>query len=104
MAVTVSTMEFEPYKGKPDKERLIATFRGGKTDRVPNFEILIEDKHVTKMPGEEEMNRTLGFVQEYIDAAKRTGIGVILAGGCLFQTLYEFVITMMNAIHKYGRY
>lgn len=56
------------------------------------------------MPGEEEMNRTLGFVQEYIDAAKRTGIGVILAGGCLFQTLYEFVITMMNAIHKYGRY
>lgn len=182
MAVTVSTTEFEPYEGKPDKERLIATYRGEKTDRVPNFETLIEDEHVKKMlgreagntlsvggdvakgadsadaaeirpmypkdyieicniigqdcilvealwtpikqkmpdgsiapffdksfksredlkrvvwPGEEEINRTLGFVQEYIDAAKGTGVGVILAGGCLFQTLYEFVIGMHDCM------
>ena len=175
MANTVSTTEFEPYSGKPDKERLIATYRGEKTDRVPNFEVLIEDKHVPKMlgrkasntlsadgdpakgaddsedgirpmypsdyievcnvigqdcilleslwtplkqknkdgsvssffdksfksredldrivwPGEEDINRALGFVKEYVAAVKGTGIGVVYLGGCIFQTLYEFVI------------
>ncbi|GAH51305.1 unnamed protein product, partial [marine sediment metagenome] len=45
------TVELEPYIGKPDIERLLAAFRGEKTDRVPNFEILIEDEHVGKMLG-----------------------------------------------------
>ncbi len=182
MATTVSTTEFEPYEGKPDKKRLIATYKGEKTDRVPNFEILIEDQHVAKMlgrdagntlsvggdvakgadatdaseirpmfpkdyieicniigqdcilvealwtpikqkkadgsvidffdhsfssredlkrvvwPGEKEMDKTLGYVREYLDAVKGTDIGVILAGGCLFQTLYEFVIGMQDCM------
>ena len=38
-----------PYSGQPNKERLIATMRGEPTDRVPNFEILIEDQHVEKL-------------------------------------------------------
>ena len=175
MTNTVSTTEIEPYSGKPDKKRLIATYRGEKTDRVPNFEVLIEDEHVSKLlgrktsntlsadgdpakgaddseggirpmypsdyievcnvigqdcilleslwtpikqkkqdgsvtsffdksfksredlkrivwPGEEDINRSLGFVQEYIDAVKGTDIGVVYIGGCLFQTLYEFVV------------
>lgn len=181
MANTVSTTEFEAYYGEPDKGRLIATYRGEKTDRVPNFEILIEDQHVTKIlgreasntlsvggdvakgadktegeirpmyprdyievckvigqdcilleclwtpiqqkkpdgsiswffdksfksredlkrviwPGEKEMNKTLGFVQEYIDAVKGTRIGVVLAGACIFQTLYEFVIGFQDSM------
>lgn len=181
MATTVSQTEFEDYMGKPDKERLIATYRGEKTDRVPNFEVLIEDKHVSKMlgkkasntlsadgdpakgaddsvgevrpmfpgdyievcnmigqdcilleslwtplqqkkedgsitsffdkslksrddlkrivwPGEKDLNRALGFVKEYIEAVKGTEIGVVYLGGCIFQTLYEFVIGFHDAM------
>ena len=46
-----TTVELEPYTGKPDIDRLLAAFRGEKTDRVPNFEILIEDEHVEKILG-----------------------------------------------------
>ena len=59
MANTVSTTEFEPLPGGPDIERLKAAYRGEKTDRVPNFEILIEDQHVEKILGKPSGN-TLG--------------------------------------------
>jgi hypothetical protein len=49
----------EPYEGPPDKERLIAAMRGEPTDRVPNFEILIEDQHVERLLGRPAGN-TLG--------------------------------------------
>jgi len=51
--------KIEAYKGKPDKDRLIACLKGEKTDRVPNFEILIEDQHVEKLLGRPAGN-TLG--------------------------------------------
>ena len=181
MPLTVSTKEIEPFKGKPDKNRLIAAYKGDKTDRVPHFEILIEEDHVAKIlgreagntmsvggnvakgadkaegvirpmyaadyielchkigqdficceslwtpikqrmpdgsitnfydrsfssredmkrivwPGEAELEHTLQFVREYVAAAKGTGIGVMLACGCLFQTLYEFVIGLENCM------
>jgi len=44
------------------------------------------------------LTKTLGFLKEYMDAVKGTGIGVILAGACLFQTLYEFVIGMHDCM------
>jgi hypothetical protein len=47
------------YEGPPDKHRLIAAMRGEKTDRVPNFEILIEDQHVECLLGRKAGN-TLG--------------------------------------------
>jgi len=56
MSLTVSTTEFEPYAGKPDINRLVAAYKGKKTDRVPNFEILIEDRHVAMMFGREAGN------------------------------------------------
>ena len=56
MSNTVSTTEYEPYEGKPDKNRLIAAYKGEKTDRVPNFEVLIEDKHVSNMLGRKASN------------------------------------------------
>ena len=40
-----------PYEGGLDKHRLLSTFKRKKVDRVPNFEILIEDKHVEKILG-----------------------------------------------------
>ena len=44
-------MQFEPYSGEPDIERLFSAFKRRKVDRVPNFEVLIEDMHVEKMLG-----------------------------------------------------
>lgn len=42
---------FNPYIGKPDKSRFKATLYREPVDRVPNFESLIEDKHVEKILG-----------------------------------------------------
>lgn len=46
----------EPFTGEPDIDRLLATLRGEKTDRVPHLEILIEDQHVTRLLGREAGN------------------------------------------------
>jgi len=173
-------LKIDPYPGRPDKGRLISCMRGEKVDRVPNFEILIEDRHVEKLlgrkagntlgvggdpakgskagegirpmyakdyielceiigqdaiameafwtpiktvkpdgsvgllndrsfrgksdleriiwPGEEDMEERLQYVREYAEATKGTDIGVILAGACIFQTLYEFVIGMHDCM------
>ncbi len=40
----------EKFEGQANKERLVAYVRGEKTDRVPNFEVLIEDEHVEHRP------------------------------------------------------
>ncbi len=52
-------LKIEPFIGESNKERLIAGIRGEKTDRVPNWEILIEDQHVEKLLGRKAGN-TLG--------------------------------------------
>jgi 5-methyltetrahydrofolate--homocysteine methyltransferase len=44
-------MRLEPYVGEPDIGRLLAAFKRKKVDRVPNFEVLIEDRHVEKLLG-----------------------------------------------------
>jgi uroporphyrinogen-III decarboxylase len=49
----------EPFAGKPHKDRFLAALRGERTDRVPHFEILIEDQHVEKLLGRPAGN-TLG--------------------------------------------
>ena len=47
----INSKTLEPYTGEPDIKRLICAFKREPVDRVPNFEILIEDKHVEKMLG-----------------------------------------------------
>jgi uroporphyrinogen-III decarboxylase len=42
---------FKPYSGEPDIERLKSAFKKKPVDRVPNWEGLIEDKHVEKILG-----------------------------------------------------
>lgn len=172
-------MGIEAFEGPGDKKRLLAALRGERTDRVPHFEILIEDQHIERLlgrkagntlgvggdpakgssddkirpmypedyvelcqiigqdaiameclwtplkrrrndgqlelindrsiknradaerivwPGEAEMGRTLGYLREYVEATRGTGIGVILCGGCIFQTLYEFVIGLTDCM------
>jgi uroporphyrinogen-III decarboxylase len=49
-------------------------------------------------PGPGERDKTLGYVREYVQAARGTGIGVALGGASMFQTLYEFVIGMQDCM------
>jgi len=44
-------MGFESYHGEPDIQRLFSAFSHKRVDRVPNFEVLIEDQHVEKILG-----------------------------------------------------
>ncbi len=44
-------MKLESYVGQPDIQRLFAAFKRKKVDRVPNFEVLIEDQHVQRLLG-----------------------------------------------------
>jgi corrinoid protein of di/trimethylamine methyltransferase len=53
-------MELARYQGEPDIQRLFAAFKHQKVDRVPNFEVLIEDQHVEKLLGRFAGN-TLAF-------------------------------------------
>lgn len=52
-------LTIDPYVGAPHKDRFIAALGGEHTDRVPHFEILIEDQHVEKLLGRPAGN-TLG--------------------------------------------
>jgi uroporphyrinogen-III decarboxylase len=47
----IQTARFEKFPGYPDKDRFIAAMMHQPVDRVPNFEVLIEDKHVEKILG-----------------------------------------------------
>jgi methylmalonyl-CoA mutase cobalamin-binding domain/chain len=53
-------MKLESYIGEPDIQRLFAAFKRKKVDRVPNFEVLVEDQHVQKLLGRHAGN-TLSF-------------------------------------------
>jgi hypothetical protein len=44
-------MNFRGYEGEPDINRLLDAFKHRKIDRVPNFEVLLEDKHVEQILG-----------------------------------------------------
>ena len=63
-----------PFAGPPHKDRFLAALRGEPTDRVPHFEILVEDQHVQKLLGRYAGN-TLGVGG---DPAK----GAAAAEGC----------------------
>lgn len=53
-------MQIEPFVGEPDIQRLLAAFKRKKVDRVPNFEVLIENQHVEKLLGRHAGN-TLSY-------------------------------------------
>jgi len=48
------------------------------------------------LPGEADVEDRLRYVREYQEAAKGTRQGIALAGGCIFQTLYEFTVGMTD--------
>jgi uroporphyrinogen-III decarboxylase len=47
----VNSKFIEQFIGEPDISRLISAFRRQPVDRVPNFEVLIEDQHVERFLG-----------------------------------------------------
>ena len=53
-------IKLEPYIGEPDVARLQAALKGKSVDRVPNFENLVDDQHVTRLLGREAGN-TLSY-------------------------------------------
>ena len=178
--MTTIELFIEPFVGEANIERLLTVLRGEIPDRVPNFEILIEDQHVERLlgrqagntlgvggdpakgseaadgvrpmcpkdyielcqsigqdaiamenfwtpikqrlpdgslkllndrsfnsradlervvwPDESDMEERLQHVREYVAAAAGTNIGVIFCGACIWQTLYEFVIGLQDAM------
>jgi methylmalonyl-CoA mutase cobalamin-binding domain/chain len=173
------SLRLEAYRGEPDVERFKAALKGQKVDRVPNFESLVDDQHVTKllgryagntlaiggdpakganeatgrpmyakdyvdfativgqdvimleaiwtpfkkrrpdgslvpamdrsvktqadwetllMPDESDIEDRIQYVREYKEAVRDTRIGVVMLAGALFQTLYEFVIGLADAM------
>ncbi|MFC2145507.1 uroporphyrinogen decarboxylase family protein [Actinomycetota bacterium] len=54
----------------------------------------IEDFRKLKMPDDTEINKAVKYVREYKEAVSGTKIGVAFGGGCICQTLYEFVVGM----------
>jgi len=55
------------YSGKPDKKRIINAIQGESVDRVPNFEILIEDKIIEKLLGRHIGGSALGTLGDYLN-------------------------------------
>jgi uroporphyrinogen-III decarboxylase len=47
----IANDHFEPFIGEPDKGRFISALKKEPLDRVPNWEVLIEDKHIEKILG-----------------------------------------------------
>ena len=96
----VNSKTIEPFKGGPDKERLLAAFKRKPVDRVPNFEILYEDKHVEKLLGkyagntlsyggdpakgaDAEQGRPM-YPDDYIDLCELVGQDAIMFDGGLW--------------------
>ena len=53
-------VQIEDFEGKSDFRRLEACLLGEPTDRVPHFEILIEDEHVAALLGRAGAGNTMG--------------------------------------------
>jgi len=74
----LNTKTLDPYTGEPDIERLIAAFRKEPVDRVPNFEVLYEDSHVTTPPQivafSGLLTTTLANMPEHIKALENAGV------------------------------
>lgn len=63
-------LKLKDYKGKPDKERILNAITGEPVDRVPNFEILIEDKIIEKLLGRHIGGPTLDMSGDYSQLSK----------------------------------
>ncbi|MDD4140204.1 MAG: uroporphyrinogen decarboxylase family protein [Eubacteriales bacterium] len=69
---------------KPNKQRILDVFNGKMPDRVPNFEVLIDNPTLSAIMGRPMPVHTLGNIppQDYLDVAGRIGQDVI--GLCFY--------------------
>jgi len=49
-------------------------------------------------PGQDEIEEKLKYIREYVQAVRGTDIGVVYLCGCIWQTLYEFVIGLEDCM------
>ncbi len=114
----VNYKTLEPYLGEPDKGRLLAAFKRQPVDRVPNFEVLIEDKHVEAFLGryagntlsyggdpakgaDAEQGRPM-YPDDYIDLCNLIGQDAIMFDGGLW-TPYKRYDENGNLVPAYKR-
>jgi uroporphyrinogen decarboxylase len=57
-------LQFNEYQGKPDKNRIINAMKGEAVDRVPNFEVTIEDRIVERILGRSIGSSALGNIDD----------------------------------------
>lgn len=69
---TQEALAIKPYAGAPDVNRLKACLKGRAVDRVPHFEVLIEDAHVTRLLG-----RSADYFAELVRRAVAEGIDIL---------------------------
>ncbi len=84
-----------PLKRRTPDGRLVAI-----TDRSVKTRV---DWQQVVLPGPADIEDRLKYLREYREAVKGTRMGVILGGGCIMQTLYEFVVGMtdfMMMVHE----
>lgn len=76
----------------PDKNRLLATFRREKPDRVPNFEVLVDNPTVKHVMGRELAGgHTLANIDplDYLEFAEKIGQDVI--GMCFYDNPFRYI-------------
>jgi uroporphyrinogen-III decarboxylase len=69
----------------------------GKLQRIADRSIKTRaDWEMVVPPDQADIDDRLHYIREYKEAVRGTRMGVILACGCFFQTLYEFVVGMSD--------
>ena len=114
----IETKKLLPYQGQPDKERLLAALKREPVDRVPNFEVLMEDSHVEKFLGryagntlavggdpakgaDAEQGRPM-YPNDFLDLCELTGQDAMMFDGGLW-TPYRKKDEQGNLVPAYSR-
>lgn len=73
---------------RPDKKRISSVFRGKLPDRVPNFEVLVDNPTLSHVMGRPMPTQTLGNIppEDYMEFARRVGQDVV--GLCFYFDPY----------------
>jgi uroporphyrinogen decarboxylase len=82
---------------EPDKNRILAAFRREKPDRVPNFEVLVDNPTLSHIMGRDIVGgHTLANIDphDYLEFAQKTGQDVI--GMCFYDTPFRYLDDVGN--------
>jgi len=79
----------DPYR-TPNIQRLLTAFNGGKADRVPNFEVLIDNPTIGALLGKESQHSLANIPsQDYVKLVQRIGQDAI--GMCFYDNPLRYL-------------